>query len=100
MAEKSDSHTLKIVGVAILPKKVLPRHCLCPKHLGGCWFQRQGLNPSPQAAKHLHANLLTRAQEAGILVKPIDLTQPLDKQGPFDLILHKIRNNPGTPPSS
>lgn len=48
-----------------------------------------------QAAKHLHDNLLAKARAAGILVKPIDLTQPLDTQGPFDLILHKIRNNPG-----
>lgn len=56
----------KIVGVAILPKK---------------------------AEKHLHSKLLGRASEKGITIKHIDLDKPLETQGHFDLILHKIRKD-------
>ncbi len=91
MAETSTTTPLKVVGVAILPKKVLGDMIGTQSAVVG--MDTHGT--TTQAAKHLHDNLLAKARAAGILVKPIDLTQPLDVQGPFSLILHKIRNNPG-----
>lgn len=58
----------KVVGVAMLPKK---------------------------AAKHLRSGLIRHAAMAGITIQRIQPSLPLLEQGCFDIILHKIRNNPG-----
>jgi hypothetical protein len=42
--------------------------------------------------------MLQTAAENSILLKQIDYTQPLGHQGPFDVIIHKLRPNPGALP--
>lgn len=51
--------------------------------------------PLAQAKKHLSAEFLATADEAGITIKHIDIAGDLEAQGPFDAILHKARRNPG-----
>jgi hypothetical protein len=42
--------------------------------------------------------MLQTAAEHSILLKQIDYTQPLGPQGPFDVIIHKLRPNLGALP--
>jgi len=39
--------------------------------------------------------MLQTAAEHNILLKQIDPSQPLGPQGPFNVIIHKLRPNPG-----
>jgi len=54
----------------------------------------QSLSPSAapcQAKKHLRPKLLATAAAAGVTIKVVNFGQPLADQGPFDVLLHKIR---------
>ena len=44
-----------------------------------------------QAKKHLGPKLIGRAAEMGIEIKPVHVGRPLEEQGPFDILLHKVR---------
>ncbi len=44
-----------------------------------------------QAKKHLRPTLLETAAAAGVIIKVVHFGQPLAEQGPFDVLLHKIR---------
>lgn len=44
-----------------------------------------------KAEKHVSAELIERASEAGIEIRVVDPEQPLEQQGPFDVLLQKIR---------
>ena len=44
-----------------------------------------------QAKKHLGPKLIGRAAEMGIEIKPVHVGRPLEEQGPFDVLLHKVR---------
>ena len=44
-----------------------------------------------QAKKHLGPKLIQRAAESGIEVRPVHVGRPLEEQGPFDILLHKVR---------
>jgi hypothetical protein len=44
-----------------------------------------------QAKKHLGPKLIERAAEMGIEIRPVHVGQPLEEQGPFDILLHKVR---------
>ncbi|KAK9868299.1 hypothetical protein WJX84_009842 [Apatococcus fuscideae] len=46
-----------------------------------------------KAKKHLKGSLLARAANAGIQIKVVDPDQPLEEQGPFDVVLHKVNRN-------
>ncbi|KAK9841570.1 hypothetical protein WJX74_008089 [Apatococcus lobatus] len=46
-----------------------------------------------KAKKHLKGSLLARAANAGINIKVVDPDQPLEEQGPFDVVLHKVNRN-------
>lgn len=48
-----------------------------------------------QVARHLYPELLEAARAAGIECWPIDRAVPLEQQGPFSAIVHKVRGNPG-----
>ena len=52
-------------------------------------------NESPQVARHLYPELLEAAKAQGIECRPIDVAKPLEAQGPFAAIVHKVRGNPG-----
>ncbi|KAK9822224.1 hypothetical protein WJX81_000985 [Elliptochloris bilobata] len=43
------------------------------------------------AKKHLRPKLLATAAAAGVTIKVVHYGQPLAEQGPFDVLLHKIR---------
>ena len=45
-----------------------------------------------QAGKHLKPKLLELADSAGLDLIPINPDQPVEDQGPFDIILHKARS--------
>ena len=49
-----------------------------------------------QAKKHLGPKLIETAAQGGIDIRPIHMGRPLKEQGPFDILLHKIRRK-GTP---
>lgn len=57
----------------------------CPTHAG---------SPA-QAKKHLRPKLLATAAAAGVAIKVVHFGQPLAEQGPFDVLLHKIRQTGG-----
>ena len=44
-----------------------------------------------QAKKHLGPKLLQTAAEMGIDIRPVLVGKPLREQGPFDILLHKVR---------
>ena len=44
-----------------------------------------------KAEKHVSADLIERASEAGIEIRVVDPELPLEQQGPFDVLLQKIR---------
>ena len=44
-----------------------------------------------QAKKHLGPKLLQTAAEMGIDIRPVLVGKPLLEQGPFDILLHKVR---------
>ena len=44
-----------------------------------------------QAKKHLGPKLIQKAAEMGIEIRPVHVGQPLEEQGPFDILLHKVR---------
>lgn len=48
-----------------------------------------------QVARYLTPKMLQAAAESNILLKQIDYSRPLAPQGPFDVIIHKLRPNPG-----
>lgn len=48
-----------------------------------------------QAKKHLRPTLLETAAAAGVIIKVVHFGQPLAEQGPFDVLLHKIRRKGG-----
>lgn len=48
-----------------------------------------------QVARYLTPCMLAAAAAAGIQLKQIDPSAPLQDQGPFHLILHKLGPNPG-----
>ncbi|BDA40908.1 Inositol-tetrakisphosphate 1-kinase 5 [Coccomyxa sp. Obi] len=54
----------RVVGIALLPAK---------------------------ARKHLGPKLIETASQMGIDIRPIHVGKPLKEQGPFDILLHKIR---------
>ena len=45
-----------------------------------------------QAGKHLKPKLVELADSAGLDLIPINPDQPVEDQGPFDIILHKARS--------
>ena len=53
----------------------------------------KGLHPDPnmQAKKHLGPKLLEKAAEMGIEIRPVHVGRPLEEQGPFEVLLHKVR---------
>ena len=53
-----------------------------------------------QAKKHLGPKLIERAADMGIEIRPVHVGRPLEEQGPFDILLHKVRRkgeHPDTP---
>jgi hypothetical protein len=44
-----------------------------------------------QAKKHLGPKLIDKAAEMGIEIRPVHVGRPLEEQGPFDILLHKVR---------
>jgi hypothetical protein len=48
-----------------------------------------------QAKKHLGPKLLQTAAEMGIDIRPVLVGKPLREQGPFDILLHKVRRKGG-----
>ncbi len=44
-----------------------------------------------KARKHINEKLIDRASGVDIAIRIIDDRRPLEKQGPFDVILQKIR---------
>jgi hypothetical protein len=44
--------------------------------------------------RYLTPRMLQTAAEHKIVLKPIDYNQPLEPQGPFNVIIHKLRPNP------
>lgn len=47
-----------------------------------------------QVQRYLTPRMLQTAAEHKIVLKPIDYNQPLEPQGPFNVIIHKLRPNP------
>ena len=50
-----------------------------------------------QAKKHLGPKLIDKAAEMGIEIRPVHVGRPLEEQGPFDILLHKVRRKGETP---
>ena len=44
-----------------------------------------------QAKKHLGPKLIEKAAEMGIEIRPVHVGRSLEEQGPFDILLHKVR---------
>lgn len=44
-----------------------------------------------QAKKHLGPKLIEKAAEMGIEIRPVHVGRPLEEQGPFEVLLHKVR---------
>ncbi|CAL5227409.1 g10367 [Coccomyxa viridis] len=59
-----DHNGRHVVGIALLPAK---------------------------AKKHLGPKLIEKAAEMGIEIRPVHVGRPLEEQGPFDVLLHKVR---------
>lgn len=76
----------RIVGFAISPEKVGIVISLGYSDLVAA--QR----PRAQAKKHLSPELLQQAFHAGIDIRAIDPDRCVAEQGPFDIILHKCRD--------
>ena len=51
-------------------------------------------SPAAQVQRYLTQRMLQTAAQHNIQLKQIDYTQPLGPQGPFDVIIHKLRPNP------
>ena len=49
------------------------------------------LDINMQAKKHLGPKLIQKAAEMGIEIRPVHVGRPLAEQGPFDVLLHKVR---------
>lgn len=108
--------TQTIVGCALLPKKVLSvdyvffallsdhgEHRIRPQVTHVSWEKKQQqkcVRPLPclagQVARYLTQRMLQTAADNNIQIKQIDYTQPLEPQGPFNVIIHKLRPNAGT----
>lgn len=109
--------TQTIVGCALLPKKVmsvenvlfvlpsgLANHRIRPQVTRVRWGGTAAANasapslscPAGQVARYLTQRMLQTAADNNIQIKQIDYTQPLEPQGPFHVIIHKLRPNPGT----
>lgn len=110
--------TQTIVGCALLPKKVLwvetvlfflpyglGNHRIRPQVTRVRWGKEQQQQtrpplslpcPAGQVARYLTQRMLQTAANNNIQIKQIDYTQPLEPQGPFHVIIHKLRPNLGT----
>ena len=53
--------------------------------------------PFQQAQRYLTRRLVALAKDRGLHISEIDKSIPLEKQGPFHLILHKYHSDKGTP---
>lgn len=52
-----------------------------------------------QVQRYLTPRMLQTAAEHGIILRQIDYQQPLAPQGPFNVIIHKLRPDPGRTPT-
>ena len=50
-----------------------------------------------QAQRYLTRRLVALAKDQGLHISEIDKSTPLEKQGPFHLILHKYHSDKGNP---
>jgi hypothetical protein len=98
------------VGCALLPKKVRswPRRqpaAIC-RHVvasvaGGLALVRTQCEPGrcvAQVSRYLTPHMLEVASQAGLDLCIINPSVPLEQQGPFDAIIHKLRPNQGASP--
>ena len=46
-----------------------------------------------KARKHLTQELVDRAAAAGLELRLVDCARPLEEQGPFDVLLQKLRDS-------
>jgi hypothetical protein len=96
MPERRSSHVLR-VGCALLPKKVScvqTARAACPfACVAGC--SRHPNHIYIQVTRYLTPKMMETAAMYGILLQQVDYTKSLLTQGTFDVIIHKLRPNPG-----
>lgn len=89
LSPSDSARMLCLLGIAVMSKALLRSVTCCASGL-------TRVRLSVQCLRYLTPKMMQTAALHNIQLKQIDYTRSLIPQGPFDVIVHKLRPNPGT----